>query len=169
MKLEQLRSWPAKVTLEFVDLDSTTTKEDDEEALKKELKEEYGDAKVSISKPTRRGQVKTFAKLDEQVANKLPETPRIKIGWINSRARPRTQVPRCFKCLGYGHQAWNCKGPDRINLCYKCSKGALCAETLWCVICAELPKKSESLNYVPGSDACKVFRQILAKLKEIRK
>ena len=86
-----------RVALELLDLDSTTTTEDVEEALKRELEGRNGEMKVSISKPNRRGQVIAFVEMSEQVGNKLLENSRIKIGWINSKIRPRIFVPRCFK------------------------------------------------------------------------
>ena len=159
-----------RVTLELLDLDSTTTTEDVEEALKRELDGRNGEMKVSVSKSNRRGQVIAFVEMNEQVANKLLETSRIKIGWINSRIRPRIVVPRCFKCLEYGHQARVCEGPDRSALCYKCGKGehkaATCKEPPQCVLFAELHEEGDTLNHIPGSGACKSFRQALEKLKK---
>ena len=159
-----------RVTLELLDLDSTTTTEDVEEALKRELDGRNGEMKVSVSKPNRRGQVIAFVEMNEQVANKLLETSRIKIGWINSRIRPRIFVPRCFKCLGYGHQTRVCEGPDRSALCYKCGNGghkaATCKEPPQCVLCVELYEEGDTLSHIPGSGACKSFRQALEKLKK---
>ena len=107
-----------KTTLELLDLDSYTTKEEVEEALKRELGENTGELKVAILKPNKREQGLAIVEIEEQGANKLLQTSRIKIGWVNSRVRRRTQVSRCFKWLDYGHQVKDCKGPDRSLLCY---------------------------------------------------
>lgn len=165
-----VRSLLPRVTLEFLDLDSITTKEEVEEALQRELREKADDTKVTVSNPNRRGQIMAFVEMNEQEAEKLLQTARIRVGWINSRIRRRIYVTRCFKCIGYGHQARDCKGPDRSGLCYKCGKeghkGASCTEQLQCVLCTGLQENPESLNHVPGSGACKSFRQALNKEKQ---
>ena len=70
----------------------------------------------------------------------------MKVGWIYSRIRERIQVARCFKCLGYGHHANHCGGPDRSGLCYRCGKvghkAVSCKDEMQCVLCAELDEKT---------------------------
>ena len=87
-----MRNLIPKVTLEFLDLDSVTTKGDIEEALKRDLGQQGGDAKVSVTKPNRREQVLAIVELNEEEANKLLETSRIKVGWIKSRVRRRAWI-----------------------------------------------------------------------------
>ena len=162
-----------KVTLEFLDLDSVTiyTKGDVEEALKRDLGEKAGDAKMSVTKPNRREQILAIVELNEEEANKLLETPRIKVGWINSRVRRRARIDRCYKCMGYGHQARECKGPDCSSLCYKCGlaghRASVCTAEPLCMLCKRGISKPEnlSLNHIPGTEACYVFRQALDKAK----
>ncbi|XP_033218178.1 uncharacterized protein LOC117173646 [Belonocnema kinseyi] len=124
-----------KVTLKLRDLDCVTTKEDVEIALKRDLGDKLGDAKVSVTRPNRREQVLAIVEVGEKAASQLLETARIKVGWINSRVRNRISIDRCFRCLGYGHQSRDCKGPDRSGLCYRCGLGG----------------HPEKLNHIPGS------------------
>ena len=66
-----VRNLVTRVTLELLDLDSLTTKEDVEGALRIELQEKDGNMKVSVSKANSRGQVTAFFQIDEKVAKKL--------------------------------------------------------------------------------------------------
>ena len=93
-----VRNLVRKTTLELLVLDSCTNKEEVEEALKCELGDNVGELKVAILKPNKREQILAIVEIEEQGATKLLETSRIKIGWVNSRERRRTQVSRCFKC-----------------------------------------------------------------------
>jgi len=95
------RNLVLRVTLEFLDLDSTTSRGDVEAALQEELGDRSGNAKVSMSKVSRWGQLMAFVDLDEAVAKDLLKKCRLKIGWISSRIRIRVKVVRCFRCLGY--------------------------------------------------------------------
>lgn len=82
-----VRNLVPRTTLKFIYLDGITCKEDVEEALKRELHDDDGDPVVSITKASARGQLMAFVQISEQVRNKLPDTSRIKIRWINSRVR----------------------------------------------------------------------------------
>ena len=84
-----VRNLLSRVSLELLDLDSTTTGEDVEEVLRNKLEEKDGDMKVTVSKPNGRGQVTAFVEISEHIANTLLETSRIKVGWVNSRIRLR--------------------------------------------------------------------------------
>ncbi|XP_033226026.1 uncharacterized protein LOC117178709 [Belonocnema kinseyi] len=160
-----------KTTLKLLDLDAVTTREDVEEAVKNSLVY-HGDIRVTITKPNRWGHVLTFAEKSERDANKLLETSRLKVGWVNSRIRQSTRVDRCYKCLGYGHQSKSCKGPDRSKLCYKCEaeghKAATCTSENRCVLCADLKEENLLLDHVTGSSSCRVFREELSKARKIK-
>ena len=62
-----VRNLVPRITLELLDLDSTTTKEELEMALQLTLEENNGDMKVSVSKSNMRGQILAFVKINEQV------------------------------------------------------------------------------------------------------
>lgn len=159
-----------RATLEIRDLDSVTNKEDVEEALKNELHDASGDLTISITKPNSRGLKLAIVEMDEQAASNLLEKGGIKIGWVKCRVRQRVLVTRCFRCLGYGHIARNCTGPDRISLCYRCGenghKAAICKSTPRCMLCMDLKGEVEDLTHIPGSGGCMVFREALAEAKE---
>ena len=88
-KTGAVRKLVPRMTLELLDLDSTTTREEVEQALRKKLEEKDRDMKVTVTKPNGRGQVIAFVEISEQMANILLKTPRIKVGWVNSRIRLR--------------------------------------------------------------------------------
>lgn len=92
-----VKSLLPRVSLELLDPDTITTKEEVEEALQRVLREKADDTKVTVSNPNRRGQIAAFVEMNEQEAEKLLQTARIRVGWINSRIRRRIYVTRCFK------------------------------------------------------------------------
>lgn len=166
-----VRDLVPRVTLEIMDLDSLTTEDEVCQALQQDLEDITGEMKVSLTKINSRGQRMAIVELNEQEANKLLEKTRIKVGWINCRVRRRTLVTRCFKCLNFGHESRNCKGPNRENMCYKCGaeghKAKTCtAQAIRCVLCSDLGVEQDQLSHAIGSGACHSFRQALEIAKK---
>lgn len=62
-------------------------------------------------------------RLPVDAANNLMETVKIKAAWsvctLRATSRAVEQMERCFRCMEFGHQARNCKGPDRSALYWK--------------------------------------------------
>ncbi|XP_033221089.1 uncharacterized protein LOC117175492 [Belonocnema kinseyi] len=159
-----------RTSLEIRDLDSLTTEEEVREALTRDLQELTGELKVSLTKPNTRGQIMAIVDVDEQAAEHLLETAHIKVGWVNCRVKKRTMVTRCYRCLGYGNQARECKGPDRKDQCYKCGntghKGATCQSDANCVLCNDLNLETQQRCHIPGSGKCQAFREALGRARE---
>lgn len=45
----------------------------------------------------------------------------LRVGWTVAKIRPRRPEPiRCHRCLGFGHPATRCEGPDLTGRCRKC-------------------------------------------------
>lgn len=157
----KVRAMCPEANLKCEDLDEVTT----EDELKKALKEqcEIGDVEMSIR--LRKGpfgtQVATL-KLPIDAANKALEIGKIKVGWSVCSLSIFKQPERCFKCLEYGHQAWNCKGPDRSKLCIRCGgsghKIRDCKEQPKCLICAN----EASNDHVTGGPRCPAFKKASA-------
>ena len=66
-----------------------------------------------MTRPSKRGQVLAVVFLPEQEALELLKTAKIKIGWVVCRIRSYTVIKRCYKCLGFGHTTYTCKGVDK--------------------------------------------------------
>lgn len=45
---------------------------------------------------------------------------RIRIGLVNARVRQTELLPRCYRCLGFGHLSKECVGKDRSDVCWRC-------------------------------------------------
>ena len=60
-----------KVSLEIRDMDSDTTIQEVQEALKRDLKELAGEIKVFITKPNSRSQIMAIVEVNERAANEL--------------------------------------------------------------------------------------------------
>lgn len=157
-----------RTSVEIRDLDCLTDKEDVEQALKRDIAE-IGEMRVTITPPDAREQRLAIVQLGEKAAAALLKQGRIKIGWVFCRIRQRVVVPRCFRCLDYGHVARTCDGPDRSGLCYKCGgaghKAKECTAKECCLLCAEKSSEQETLAHASGSGRCRVFREALEKAK----
>lgn len=165
-----VRSLEPKETLEIRDLDGLTTKEEVEEAITRDLKELAGDIQVSVTKANSQELKTAIVQINTNGAKQLLRAQFIKIGWVRCRVRPRIVVPRCFKCLGYGHVARTCKGPDRSRACYKCGgadhKGKECTNAERCFLCTEKDVESAELKHAAGSGRCRVFRDELERARK---
>lgn len=158
-----------RVRLEICDVDCCTTKDEVEEALRRALPERPRNLQVNLTRPNTRQQVAAIVTLDEISAKALLRTARVKVGWVNCRIRRRTEIPRCFKCLGFGHQSDRCPGPDRGKACYRCGAGEHkakeCKESPKCFLCAENGERSEAHRHVAGSGKCGAFRTAFARAR----
>ncbi|XP_046687469.1 uncharacterized protein LOC124373122 [Homalodisca vitripennis] len=160
-------------TIEILDLDGVSTENDVREALKRDSTINMEIKRINLTKVTARGQRAAFCEIDEASAIKALDKARIKIGWVNCRIRPVVKVIRCFRCLGFGHQANKCAGPDRSQCCYKCGgknhKSADCIEEPKCYLCALDKEDKNSVGHITGSKECKAFRTALAEATKEQK
>ena len=155
-----------KVILEILDLDCLTKKEEVQKALNGMLNS-VEDRRISVLGPNSRGQKMAICELGDKDATRMLETRRIKIGFVNCRVRPRLMVPRCYKCLGYGHYRQDCTGPDRRDCCWKCGKpghvAKACPGSPSCFLCSSWGRGSSA--HVAGTAACHAFKTALTEAK----
>lgn len=157
-----------KSTVEIRDCDCCTTETEIEEALRRVIPEYSGQMKVKLTRPNSRQQRLALIKMEAQAVKKILDAGRILIGFVSCRVREGAEVQRCFRCLGYGHHAAGCKGPDRSKLCHRCGgadhKGSDCTADPLCFLCAAADR--ESAKHVAGTRACKAFREALAEVNK---
>ena len=155
-----------KVTLAILDLDCLTETEEVQDARNKVL-QPGADRKVSVLGPNSRGQKLAICEIGDEDATRLLETGRIKIGFFSYRVGARHMVPRCYKCLGYGHYRTDCKGPDRYDCCWKCGKNGhkarACTDAPLCFLCP--PQGSGRAAHVSGTALCTVFKTALTEVR----
>ena len=97
---------------------------------------------------------------EEARALKLLKGAHIKIGWVSCRVRRKKKVNRCFRGLGFGHIAVDCRGPDRSRCCWRCGEEGHVAGS-WsgkprCYVCAAREEKPRN-DYIPGGYALRGF------------
>lgn len=171
----QVQSRKPRITLEVLDLEAVANEMEVETAIQGAAENigELGELKVAMLPPNRWQERMALAEMDEAGAISLLKKGSIIVGWIRCRLRRRIIVQRCYKCLGYGHTRHDCKGPDRSGLCWKCGKNDHrakdCKEDAKCVLCSELRPRHGETKHVPGSEACRVFRQVLDRRKKMQK
>lgn len=156
-----------KCTLEIRDLDCLVDENEIQTALK-QAEPDLAELKVKLTSENSRRQKAALVTINERAAKKLLDIGRIKIGWIYCRIRKRTEVERCFHCLGFGHIAATCKGPDRTKVCYRCGKlnhkAKQCSESVECVLCKD---RGEAATHFLGSGRCGAFREELTKARGV--
>lgn len=155
-----------KTSIEIRDLDGAADTTEVEEALRKTIPN-LGEVRIGVTRPNTRGEKAAIVDMAEKHARQLLQIGKIKVGWMFCRVRRRVKMVRCFRCLGYGHIAGSCKGPDRRDHCYKCGvaghKARDCGSATKCVLCAERGMDRKELDHIPGSGRCRVFRECLEK------
>ena len=108
------------VEVEILGIDPTVEAEDIADVAWSCLREEPSSGvDVSLTKRTFRGTRKAFVRMEEARALKLLKAANIKIGWVSCRVRRKTEVKRCYRCLGFAHMAADCRGPNRSRNCWK--------------------------------------------------
>lgn len=166
-----VRSLDPKTSVEIRDLDGLSSETEVAEAIRKalpELKEGGAAPKIWLTKPNRSEQRTAVVQLGEKAANKLLSLQHLRVGWVSCRIRRRVEVPRCFRCLGYGHSSRNCGGPDRGKNCLRCGgvgherKGCTAVS---CFLCKEKGGTGESLKHIPGTGRCGAFKAALDQAK----
>lgn len=157
------------VTLEIRDIDSEQNEATVRAALIKMTNEKAHIMKCRLSSENSRGQKIANVTVDEDTARAIMKTRRITIGWVNCRVRQKHLINRCHKCLGFGHLQRGCNGQDRSKCCLRCGceghKAADCTTTK-CFLCTKLVKTTDELEHIPGTGACKAFRNALAATRK---
>uniref|UniRef100_V5GPZ8 Retrotransposable element n=1 Tax=Anoplophora glabripennis TaxID=217634 RepID=V5GPZ8_ANOGL len=155
-------------TIHIMDIDADIS----EIELKNEIMKNEGSMKeenltiVSL-RPNQRGNQVATVKMRKDLADKLVERGKIKIGWVLCRLRHRVNIQQCYKCLAFGHRSPDCTGPDRRNTCVRCAgighKAKDCKETiLHCIVCNVDGHRVDNTG-------CPSFRRMVGgKTREIR-
>ncbi|XP_071056463.1 uncharacterized protein [Onthophagus taurus] len=167
---EQARvsSLEPRTSLELLDLDSMTTAEEVEEAIKKEIPALQAETKIRITAENSQMLRKAIVQLSVRDADALVKTGRLRVGWVNSRVRRYAEVLRCYRCLGFGHNQSQCDGPDRRTdqICFNCGeKGhvkAECKNKPKCFLCNGTDRPAD---HVSGSGGCANFKKALEAAK----
>ncbi|XP_033228834.1 uncharacterized protein LOC117180444 [Belonocnema kinseyi] len=114
----RVRELVPRTEVEVLDLDTTTDGEEFEAAIRRHFGEQlFGEMKVCLTKRAFRATLKAFVEINEEIATKLVHAGHLKVGWMSCRVRKKIEVIRCYRCLGFGHKAASCKGPDRTKGC----------------------------------------------------
>ncbi|XP_070144949.1 uncharacterized protein [Drosophila kikkawai] len=113
------------VQVEIHDLDDMTSGEEVTMALfAGEECDISGDSAPRMRKAFGGTQIATV-NLRPEHARRLLEKGKIRIGWVVCRIRQKTEPKRCFKCMGFGHNAVRCRAPEATakttqDSCFKC-------------------------------------------------
>lgn len=135
----EVRALCPEATLLCKDLDEITTEEEVKLALKEQC--ELGEVQMTIRIRNGPDGTKVASiKLPVDAANKALRVEKVCVGWSVCPLSVSQQPDVCFKCLGFGHFARNCQGPDRSKLCRRCGeeghKAKDCSKPPKCLICA---------------------------------
>lgn len=154
--------------LEIRDLDGSITKDDLIEAVKNTTGDSSLNVRIYSLREGIRGMQIAVIGVPANATDQLLKKGKIEVGWVKCRIREKTIVQQCYKCLGYGHKAVNCKGISREGLCWNCSKtghkSRNCQNESFCIICHEA--KEKDTGHKLGSLKCPAYIEELKKRKE---
>jgi hypothetical protein len=159
-----VRALTQEVVVECRNIDEITT----EEELREQLIEQFSlgeigrAAQIKLRKAYGGTQIATI-KLPVAEANLLLEKGKIRVGWTICQLQvPRTQLLRCYRCLGFGHVAVRCTSTDRSNFCWRCGEsghvGRTCKNKPKCMLCQDV----EGNDHATGSLRCNAYKEAKA-------
>ena len=158
----QVTSRTDTMMLELKDLDEVTEETEIVKALQEQLEGAQGidNTAVKTLRKAYGGTQTAVIALPVNLANLALRKGKIKVGWVISRVRMKNTVQQCFKCLGFGHLASKCSGPDRSKLCRKCGKEGHIAKNCTakephCLLC----EGKDGNKHQTGSFACPVYKK----------
>lgn len=155
-----------QTAVELRDLDELTDATEVLEAVKSLLGDspEIGESVVRSLRKAYGGTQTAVVVLPTDQAKRLLDKGSVKVGWVVSRIRAKITPPRCFRCLGLGHTARSCTGPDRSKACFRCGQeghmGKTCSAEPKCLLC------TENGGHATGSYGCPVFQRAVRDANE---
>lgn len=148
-------------TIFIRDLDTTVTKEELQEELKKISGISAEQMNIVTVRPNQRGSQQTArVEVEAEAADILIKSEYIRIGWCSSRVVECVNPPRCYRCQRYGHMANDCVASEEKSRdkCLNCNKtghyARACSNKASCRDCGEEGHRS-------GSMGCPFFRRLV--------
>ncbi|KAJ8932448.1 hypothetical protein NQ314_014644 [Rhamnusium bicolor] len=150
-------------TIHMRGLDTTATKEEIMESIKKTGDLHTADIRMSELRPNTRNTQAVTITLERTKAEELLKHPYLRVGFSRANMERKINVPRCRKCWAYEHSEKDCKGPNRQNTCYKCGKEGHLAKKfveteISCPVCQEVGHRA-------GSARCMAFCRAISQIR----
>lgn len=152
-----------KHILHVKNIDAITSKEEIEEAINAATLDLQGPKEVTNLRPSwGHCQIATI-RTDAKIANRLLHEGFITVGYTRCRVYERIEVKRCSRCWGFNHSIKECNGPNRSDLCARCSqpghKAVDCKSAASCPLCNTPGHTANSLKCPIFYKAYKAIRQ----------
>lgn len=151
-------------TVEIRDLDETVEEQDVRDAMNEKLGDDAPAQIDIVLFKAYAGMQVALVSLPDASVDTIMKLGKIRINLVNCRIRERTEVKRCFKCLGFGHVSSRCSGHDRRGKCWNCGEeghlSRVCQRPPACSACQD--RKLDG-NHKPGSRDCPTFREELER------
>lgn len=173
--LEKKRiSGPRKKMLKVVGLTEKISEERFEECIKKQNKicadKEIRLIKIYENMSTRKESYNALIETDDETCNMILEQKRIMMEWDSCIVYEHETVRRCYKCLGFNHNASECINKKACGKCAGNHNMKDCeAKEIKCVNCSELINKKVmegDCNHYAFSRACPVFQKIINRKRK---
>lgn len=158
----QVKALSQRALIEVKNLDEITSTDDLQYAMREQLGMEVASSDIRLRKAYGKMQIVTV-NVPEAAASEMLKAAKLRVGWSVCTLTAKRQLERCFRCLGFGHRAGNCKAPDRSKLCRRCGdEGHFangCTKPPRCLLCT-----TEAGNrHATGGPACPAYKRVIKK------
>uniref|UniRef100_A0A6P7GZU2 Uncharacterized protein LOC114349033 n=1 Tax=Diabrotica virgifera virgifera TaxID=50390 RepID=A0A6P7GZU2_DIAVI len=133
-----------------------------EKSLKKSIRSYTGipeeEVDVRVLRTNKYGEQVATITVRPSKAEELRKYGSIKVGWVICPVMERHNPIRCYKCLKFGHNTYDCKEESRAACCYNCLKNGHtavnCTNKAFCLVCKEEGHRMDRM-------ACPAYRALV--------
>nr|XP_023015321.1 uncharacterized protein LOC111504844 [Leptinotarsa decemlineata] len=154
-----------KATIIVSGMEITATNEETVNALAKELGTDAREVDIKHVRTRQYGELTAIVEVPKDTVGSLLKRGTIRIGLPQCRVVERIELPRCYRCLDFGHRTTDCQGEDRSDRCVKCRQVDHrvndCTKQAYCWKCKRSGHRADQMR-------CPSFKKLVEARRKAR-